>query len=285
MSLSQYLAFREQNSKYNKIAHDIHVRQLERLKKHPETRIATKEFSEVIDFISREKNFPEIHECVVYSTTNKAIDSLDDFVKDEIKKELEKTEGKIDTSILQVLKSTIKSLVSAAGFFSLHTKEVYTVRDIFDRFYYRDGDKKGKKVSFSKFYKPERFELSEWLAMREKITIAHELLHYQMDSRCQSNSALAQEEYAYGHMIGYCQHIGLKEEEIIKGPLMSWGKIISASKDATLQYKERKKDWEKEGEKNAKKLFDQYQNLITKIGDGKVSTGYDIKRPAKFIEI
>jgi len=268
---------------FSRLTDEIHRRQLEKLKKHPETKkISLKNIEyncgKVIEYVAKETEYEEVKKVSIYSTTNKSINSLDKFVKKEVKKELSK-KNKFDKKLCLALQSQISSFIHARGFFSTISKEVYIVRDThligekLDRNMKIIKKALSKKKSDSRVeeksnnfsgwkktygYKPPRFGHREWLAINFRSTLAHELFHYYMDAKCHTQNMMLQEEYAYKNMIGWMRKEGLKDEEIILSHLMWYGSTVAVGKDESLVLPGRKKEFKKVAKEEAQKLIDCY---------------------------
>jgi hypothetical protein len=274
---------------FKKITDNVHNRQLKELKKHPDTQkisIKNEEYKcgDVINHVASETKCNEIKSVAVYSTTNRAIHSLNAFVKKEVKKELDKKKN-FNKKLCMALESQVGSFVRARGFFSTISKEVYIVRDI-----HLIGEKIDKKIKTIKMalskkkittetketktssggwkktygYKPPKFSHKDWIAINFRSTLAHELFHYFMDIKCHTNSMMMQEEYAYKNMIGWARKEGLKDDEIILSHLMWYGGAVAVQKDDSLAIEGRNKELRKAAKIEAQNLIDRY-NLECRI--------------------
>ena len=274
---------------FSKLSKSINLRQLEKLKEHKDTKKLDpkdNEFGigEVVNYVEEETGWAGIQNSDIYLTTNRAIRSLNKFVKAEIKKEVEKKE-KFDKKFAIVLESQLNAFVNAKGFFSLYSKDVFLIKDIhlvgeeMKRLEEAFGEAKrkisGKKTSDKKEvstkkdegtwkktygYKPKRFGHREWLRIQMRGTLAHELFHLYMDARCQTKNMMMQEEYAYKNMIGWLRGEGLKDNEIVKSNLMWYGLTVAINKDNSLTVRGRRKELKKVAEEEAKKLMQSYDN-------------------------
>ncbi len=263
--------------KFNKMVIQIQRHLLDNLKKHKETKKVDPNseefrFNEVVDYVAESTNMPEIKEVGIYFTTTKAIKSLNKIVKDGVKNELAK-QKEMDKDLAMALETQANSYLSAHGFFSTITKEVYVVKDAHLQHKKKTDKTKDKTVtidpkSLEKLskdtwkkeygYKPDRINHKDWLRIHNRATLAHELFHYYMDLKSNTSDVILQEEYAYSNMIGWYRKDGLKDPEIIKASLMWWGKTIAVSRDHSLQLKGRQKDLIKEATKEAEKLIENY---------------------------
>lgn len=289
MSFSSMVAGYENFIEFGGLSREIHLRQLDKLKEHKDTieidpKDETYGFGEVVKYVAEETYCDEIYKVKMYLTTYKAVKSLNKFVRDEVKKELEKKD-KLDKNLCLALENSINSFVSAKGFFSLHSNDVYIVKDI-----HLVGEemrkkkevvkealkKKSKKKTTTKKkattdkkedswkkgygYKPKKYGHREWLRISMRSTLAHELFHYYMDLKSNTNDMMMQEEYAYGSMIGWMRKEGLKDNEIVKAALMWFGATVAASKDPSLTVKGREKIFKAAAVSEAKKLIERFDN-------------------------
>lgn len=260
---SRFFGKREEALKFKRLAKEIHIKQLEELKNHKDSYEASEKYKDVIDFVMKDKKCDELKEVKVYSVTHEGISSISDFVKKELENELKKENGTINKPLILSLASHINSFVSAAGFYSTISKEIFIVRNLYDKYFYRSDEKRKKgQRSYSKLYRPSCFSLDKWLDMKNKATLAHELLHYEMGLTNYSKNEMLHEEYAYGHMVSYCKSLGLKKEDIVEGFLISYGNICAIKRDPTLQFKERKKDLKKKAIEIAESLYESYHNQV-----------------------
>lgn len=277
---------RELRAKFARISQRVHLKNLEHLKLRSDTLNATDKYQDVIDFVSKSENSPEVQKAIIYSTTIDAIESIKKYaleqIKTEFKNEKRNIEYKINNQEIAVLKEVVRRQFSPAAFFSIPSKEIYVVENFVDKHFYSDPKKKKSgQESISKFYCPKRFSLGEWIGIHNQASVAHELFHLLMDSRAAVRSEGLHEEYAYSHMVGYGLHIGLSEEEIINGFLLNWGYIKAGRKNPTISYKQKKKEWKKEALIEAKKLYDQYMNQHEEHTD-KFSAETDNQKPINF---
>lgn len=247
-----------------KISSEVHSRQMEGLRKHPDTIVDTETYKDVIDYVSKNKDCSELEQCNVYSTTNKAIDSLISLTRKEAKKIAEENGDRNEfAGTLMSLQRNICSLASAGAFFSIPTKEIFVIRDHHKRkYYYQFDGKKQNKIAIPKrkSKKPERFTETEWLMIHLKSVLAHELFHMHMDIRCQSYDELLHEEYAYSNMVGWCRESGLTDTEIINGFLLSYGYQQAINKNPALFVSKKWKEIEKKAQLEAIKMIELFDN-------------------------
>ena len=237
-----------------KLSNAIHIKQMERLKSHSDTVVATEQYQDVIDFVSIERKCTDLMGASVLTTTNRAIDDVIKYTEKEIKRIILNGESShSETEVLMAINHSANTLTLAGGFFSIPTKEIFIVRN-------RDQRKDKTTNSDTKDKRPKRFSKKEWTNIKNRSILAHELFHMHMDVKSHSNNEMLHEEYAYTNMVGWCRKEGMKDKEIAKTFLIPFGGMLAAQKYPSIVASEQWSEFDKKAMEEAMLVIERYAN-------------------------
>lgn len=216
MSFSNFAAFREKSIDSLKESIINSKKEIEILKKEKDTQNATEKFSDVIKYAYEFTGRKFVKDCNIYTTTKKAVKKIDP--------------------------SKNKKYSLSIAFFSLVTKDIFLIEDSYLNFYYypQTKNKDKSKMPIEKMYKPDRYTIKSWIKEKNKAAVLHEIFHFVMAYNTNTNDVWLHEHYAYSSMIGWGRDIGLSDEEIINGFLLSYTLMLVSSRH-DLEEKEIKK--------------------------------------------